>query len=247
MVRRGAVLGVLIAAAALVPGIAGAGGRKDRRAAKIEFSGFLENYDQLRRIDDLSEFVWGYVKAPLILRRYDNVILDPILVYFHPEAKGTGIDPAKLAELTAFFREKILEEMSDVRQVELVDRPGPDTMRVRIAITDVRSVKSGANIGAKVAGAAVGAGFLVPAVEVGGATMECEVLDSETGERLVALVDTDSGRRMMNFKSMKAMGDAKAAMAEWARDFRKNLQRIHEGRLPKAIEKGAVPPASRRD
>ena len=41
---------------------------------------------------------------------------------------------------------------------------------------------------------------------------------------------------MMNFSSMKSMGDARAAMRGWARDFRKNLQRIHEGSLPKGLE-----------
>ncbi len=108
-------------------------------------------------------------------------------------------------------------------------------MRLRIAITDIEVVKKSANIGAKVAGAAAGIGLLVPAMDVGGATMECEVLDSVTGERLVAVVDRETGRRMMNFSSMKSMGDAKAALREWAKDFRKNLQRIHDGKLPRGV------------
>ena len=228
------VLVVLLTAASLSAAWAG----KDKKADRIVFSGFMDNYDQLRRADGFSEFVWGYAKKPLILREYDKAIVDPVLVSFHPEAKGVAIDPGKLAELTTFFRDQVVEELSKVRAVELVDQPGPGVMRVRIAITDLDVARSSANVGAKIAGTATaGVGFLVPSVDVGGATMECEVLDSATGERLVAVVDTDRGRRMLNFKSMKSAGDAKAAMREWARDFRRNLERIHQGRLPKRLEK----------
>ena len=212
-------------------------GKKDGKADRIEFSGFLERYEDLRRADEFSEFVWGYTRKPLILRDYDKAMIDPVLVYFHPESRGVGVDPVKLAELTAFFRDRVVEELSEVRAVEIVDEPGPGVMRVRIALTDLNLSRGAANVGAKVAGAVTaGVGFLVPSVDIGGATMECEVLDSATGERLVAVVDTDRGRRMLNFRSMKSMGDAKAAMREWARDFRRNLQRIHEGRLPEGLE-----------
>lgn len=210
--------------------------RKDR-AARIRFSGFLDNYDQLKRVDDFSDFVWGYVKRPLVLREYPKAMIDPILVYFHEGARGVGIDPAKLAALTSYFHQSIAEELSKLREVQTVDEPGPGVMRVRIAITDVNVARGAANVGIKAAAAATaGVGFLVPAVDVGGATMECEVLDSQTGERLVAVIDTDRGRRLFNFRNMKTMGDAKAAMREWARDFRRNLERIHEGRLPEGLK-----------
>ena len=225
----------------LVVAIAGApaawSGKRDQKADRIVFSGFLENYDDLRRADDFSEFVWGYTKKPLILRQYDKALIDPVLVYFHPEARGVGIDPSELAELTTFFRDRVVEELAAIREVEIVDEPGPGVMRVRIALTDLNLSRGAANVGAKVAGAVTaGVGFLVPSVDIGGATMECEVLDSATGERLVAVVDTDRGRRMFNFKSMKSKGDARSAMREWARDFRRNLQRIHEGKLPEGVD-----------
>jgi len=206
-------------------------------AERIEFSGFLGDYDQLRRVDGFSEFLWGYARRPLILREYDRAIVDPVLVSFHAKARGVAVDPQRLAELTAFFREAVVEELGKVREVEIVEEPGPGVMRVRIAITDIEVVRSAANLGAKVAGAAAaGVGILVPNVDVGGATMECEVVDSATGERLVAVVDTDRGRRMFNFRGMTATGDAKRAMRGWAEDFRRNLQRIHEGKLPKGLD-----------
>jgi hypothetical protein len=227
-----ALLGLLLAASgASAP-------RAADPAKRIEFSGFLGDYDQLRRADAFSEFVWGYTKRPLVLREYDRAIVDPVLVSFHSEARGVAIDPQRLAELTTFFRDAVIEELEKVRAVELVDEPGSGVMRLRLAITDIDVARGAANVGAKVVGAATaGVGFLVPNVDVGGATMECEVLDAETGERLVAVVDTDRGRRMFNFKGMTAMGDAKSALRGWAKDFRRNLERIHEGKLPKGLEK----------
>lgn len=225
---------------AIVLGATPANSGKDKRADRIEFSGFMDSYEDLKRVDGFSDFVWGYTKKPLVLKDYDAAIINPILVYFHPGASGgVGLDPEKLADLTTFFRTSIAEQLAKLRDFEVVDKPGKGVMRVRIAITDLNVSRSGANVGTKVAAAAtLGAGFLVPAVDVGGATMECEILDSESGERLVAIVDTDRGRRMFNFHSMKTLGDAKAAMREWAKDFRTNLERIHKGELPKKLEEG---------
>jgi hypothetical protein len=202
---------------------------------EVTFSGFLGDYSQLQAAGKDVDFLYGYSKRLGILREYDSAIVDPILVYFHENSRGVGLDPEKLNELTAFFKERVVQELSAERAIELADAPGPGVMRLRIAITDIEVVKKSANIGAKVAGAAAGIGLLVPAMDVGGATMECEVLDSVTGERLVAVVDRETGRRMMNFSSMKSMGDAKAALREWAKDFRKNLQRIHDGKLPRGV------------
>ncbi len=224
--------------AMLVHQPAAVAGKSERKAESIEFSGFLGDYDQLRRADEFSEFVWGYTRRPLILREYDRAMVDPVLVSFHAEARGVAIDPQRLAELTTYFREAVIEELGKVREIELVDAPGPGVMRMRLAITDIEVARGAANVGGKVLGAATaGVGFLVPNVDVGGATMECEVIDAESGERLVAVVDTDRGRRMFNFKGMTAMGDAKSALRGWAKDFRKNLERIHEGKLPRGLER----------
>jgi len=220
--------------AGVVPN-AGAEEKKIKKSKQVVFSGFLGDYDQLQAAGKKVDFLYGYTKRLGILREYDRAIVDPILVYFHPESRGVGLDPEKLHELTSFFRERVIKELSAERAIEVVETSGPGVMRIRIAITDIEVVKKSANIGTKAAGVVAGIGLLVPAVDVGGATMECEVLDSVTGERLVAVVDRETGRRMMNFGSMKSMGDAKSALREWAGDFRKNLQRIHEGKLPKGV------------
>lgn len=236
---KGIIVGAVILILAIVASTTPAQSKKDKRAKGIEFSGFMDNYDDLKRADGFSDFVWGYTKQPLILREYGAAMIDPIFVYFHPDAsRGIGLDPERLAELTTSFRANVVEQLATLRDFDVVEEPGPGVMRVRIAITDINVSRSGANVGAKVAGiATAGAGFLVPAVDVGGATMECEILDSVSGERLVAIVDTDRGRRMFNFKSIKTLGDAKAAMRQWAKEFRANLERIHEGQLPKKLEK----------
>jgi hypothetical protein len=212
-------------------------GRKSAKRNKVTFSGFMDNYEQLQRADQHAEFLWGYTKRPMILQGYPKVIVDPILIYFHPDAEGFSIDPAELAELTEFFRDRIIDSLSSVREIEVVDQAGPGVMRWRIAITEIDRARGGANAALKGVGIAAGVGLFMPSIDIGGATMECEVLDAVTGERLVAIVDKDDGRRMMNFKSVKSMGDAKGAMKGWAEDFRKNLQRIHEDKLPKGLER----------
>lgn len=220
---------------AVSPVDAGKDKKRDKKRSKVEFSGFLGDYDQLQTAGKGVDFLWGYTKRLGILRDYDRAIVDPVLVSFDTDTRGAAVDPEKLAELTTFFRQRLIEELSAERTIEVVDEPGPGVMRLRVAITDIEVAKKGANIGTKAAGMALGVGLFVPSVDVGGATMECEVLDSVSGERLVAVVDRESGRRMMNVASMKSMGDAKNAMKAWAKEFRKNVRRVHQGELPPGV------------
>ncbi len=69
------------------------------KGSKTAHSGFLGDYSQLR---DSSEFkgAMEYENPNLTLADYDKFMIDPILVHFAPNAKGTALDPAKVAQLT---------------------------------------------------------------------------------------------------------------------------------------------------
>jgi hypothetical protein len=89
-------------------------------------------------------------------------------------------------------------------------------LRVRCAITDVIPVRPALNAITSVAG------FV--AVDVGGASIEVEFLDSMNGERLAAGVDQKLGSAFGGPASFVRLGQARAAFDDWARDLRAALE-----------------------
>jgi hypothetical protein len=108
------------------------------------------------------------------------------------------------------------------KEFRLVDRPGPDVLRLRAALTQAK----GANVPlrtmttivpqALLLGTAVGLSADT-ASTVGTATVEMELLDSITGERLAAAVDQRAGTKsLLTTRTFSTWGDVEAAASFWA-------------------------------
>jgi hypothetical protein len=108
---------------------------------------------------------------------------------------------------------------------EMSDQPGPDTIRVRAALTQgkgaravMRSITS-IHPGSLLLGAAVGLS-LDTANSVGTATAEFELLDAVTNERLGAAVDQRAGTKVFALiapkRTFTKWGDVKAISNYWA-------------------------------
>ena len=100
---------------------------------------------------------------------------------------------------------------------------------VRVAITDLVPNKPAVSV----AMAVVPGGSLAYAVlpdkynNIGSASVEAELLDSVTGERLAAALDTRAGKKTELFKGIETWGHAKKAFAVWAKAFREWLDQVH--------------------
>jgi hypothetical protein len=62
---------------------------------------------------------------------------------------------------------------------------------------------------------------------IGGASMEAELLDSQTGEQIGAIIEGRKGSQV-SLAGLKEWGDAKAIMDDWAKGFRKRLDEAHD-------------------
>jgi hypothetical protein len=109
---------------------------------------------------------------------------------------------------------------------ELTDHPGPNTIRIRVAITQGKGAKAvmrgltSIHPGTLLLGAAVGLS-LDTANSVGTATMEAELLDAATNERLAAVVDQRAGTKVFFLiapkRTFTKWGDVKAIDDYWAK------------------------------
>jgi hypothetical protein len=203
--RRTGCLATLYCSTVVIAGCATAG--------PPPVSGFLGSYDAFAADPRDSSLLW-WEREDFDWTRYSGVILEPVTVFYHPEAARSEIRPEELLKLTTMFREAVVEALGD--DYSVTDLPAADVLRVRCAITDVIPVRPALN--------ALTSVVAMVAVDVGGAAIEVEFLDSVTGERVAAGVDQKLGSPLDGLSGLTRLGAARAAFRDWAEDLRAALE-----------------------
>ncbi len=185
------------------------------QSSKTAHSGFLGDYSGLRASSEY-EGALVYKHPRITLKDYNKFMIDPILVHFAPNAKGTALDPTKVAQLTDYAAEQLRESLS--KRYQVVSAAGPGVLRLRIALTDIKKTIPAMNIhpGTKLSG-----------VGIGGASMEAEAIDSQSGERVLAVVDSGKGSFMAFKAGLESLGHAKEVIKTWAERFVKRVDDAH--------------------
>ncbi len=188
------VFGLLLALAA------GCGPSEQTPAA--ESSGFLGDYSQLQpgRADQ-AQLV--YINPQADFSSYENVIVDPVVVW---EGKGSDLSDVPPEELQSLARDlgtAMREQLAF--EFRVVEQPEPGTLRIRIAIVEAKRSSAGS-----------GSAF------EGSVGIELEVLDAGSSERLVAVTDS-RGHEGEQPGSSSAGTDARAAFDDWAGRARDRL------------------------
>jgi hypothetical protein len=218
-----------------------------------EHTTFLSDYSRLKPVKDGD--AKEYIDPSVDFKKYNKVLLDRIMVWYKEDAEHKGIDPTQLKILTDYYYEAILRELGEAYPV--VNKPGPDVMRVRIAITElvpsrpemsvVMLVVPYATVADLASGAATQEGDIGGAVYLGETAVEVDVLDSETNSQIAAYiekrlpkkynVDASEGTTEAVKTYSKSYFDAytewnyaKAAFDYWAELMRKRLDELRSVR-----------------
>jgi len=211
-------------------------------------SGFLSSYDKLVPNPDLEHsYVYRYPGKDAA--KYKRVIIDPIEILFSNSEGGKGsmgqpIDPADLQALKDYFHQALVKAFEDAYPV--VTEPAPDAIRLRIALTNLEANKPLASVVTLVvpflwvadAGTGVADGETGSTMFVGKASMEMEVLDSETNKQLAALVETEIAKKYNWTEGVKegvtdylraysTWAYTKEAMDHWAKKLRERMDTVH--------------------
>ncbi len=178
-------------------------------------SGFMKDYSRLQPDSEDESLKW-WEKEGVDWKRYNKLMIDPVVVYFHPDAKNRQIEPDVLKELTDYFRTVVIEEVQETYPV--VDKPGPDVLRIRAAITDLVPANPFVNL---VTTAGMGI-----SVDMGGASMEAMFIDSTTNEVIGEVIDSKKGTPVdINMlKGFTTWGYAKGALRDWAELLKESLE-----------------------
>jgi hypothetical protein len=204
---------------ALVCAMVACAASRGRRGDAPE-SGFLGDYSQLKSLDD-----WParevYFNPNAQWSRYDSIHIDSVTLWSDEATDKLSAEDQQM--LTDTLYKALHEKLSEF--FEIVDTPGPNTIRIRAALTQAKGSKpvlrtlTSIHPGTLLLGAAVGLS-LDTANSVGTATVEFEVLDAATNERLAAMVDQRAGTKVFFLiapkRTFTKWGDVKAVDEYWA-------------------------------
>ena len=187
--------------------------------------GFLTDYSNLKKENPRT---LRYFNPEFPLKQYTKFIIVPIQVEFYDEKAAASLPHSEVLHLKNYMRGAIVKAISD--KYPIVTQPGPDVARLRIAITDLQESKP-----------AIG---LLPnsrmlEAATGGAAMEAELIDSQTGKQVAAIIETQVGDKI-SLHGMDKWSSARGAMDFWAQRFRKRLdeaQATSSGPSPTPVEK----------
>jgi hypothetical protein len=219
-------------------------GSDSPKLGEYQTKGFLTDYSKLPAKPD-EDGAYHYHDPQADFGKYKKLLVDRIRIWFKDDADYKGIDPEELKTLTDYFYQAIEKAMGD--DYPLVTEPGPDVLRLRIAVTDLVPNKPQASVtslivpflwvGEATAGAATRQVGTTPFT--GEATIEMEALDSVSSNQLGAFIETRLGKKfawdegisegVTSYLDAYAKWDyTEKAMDQWAQRLRTRLDQLRD-------------------
>jgi len=196
------------------------------KTESLDFSGFLNNYTGLRPSTDDSG-AWSYRKPGVNFKGYTKIILDPLVIWPHPDSAYGGLDSLTVWKLALGFQESMSQALAG--GYTIVKEPGPGVLRLRAALTDV--MLEHPKLASPGPLLPLANDILIQASEKisgmnaleGEAAIEAELLDAESQERLVAYVEKRMSSKVLLTQDKDSLGPVLEIFDYWARKFRQRL------------------------
>jgi len=152
-----------------------------------------------------------WIKPGTDFKKYNKFMVDSVIFYLSKESENQGIDPEVMKEMSDSFNKELVAAFKD--KYPIVSEPGPDVMRIRIAITNVKQSRPGISAITSI----VPVGIVVSTVKRGATggwsgsgetTAEFMALDSITNDVLVMGVDQQQAAFASRFSKYGSANDA---------------------------------------
>jgi Protein of unknown function (DUF3313) len=186
-----------------------------RRPTPTGMSGFLDNYALLRP-GGPGDVRLVYRNPAADWHRYHSVMLEPIAIWRSGRKSLDPVPEDDLLRLAHAFERAVRARLG--RSFRLVDRAGPNVLRIRLAITEARATDAVLDVCTVPCGEevpATGSGPLDAETRrlLGAAVIEGEIVDAETGTLLAQGVD---GPRRADAPPLDTWADIDRSFARWA-------------------------------
>jgi hypothetical protein len=190
-------------------------------------SGFLSEYTGFH-FDPMESADWIYINTKTDFKAYDKLMIHHVTYFFKEDAEYKGIQSDQLNELTEIINSTLLMALSDVYTI--TDKAGKGTMRLRLAVTDLVTTRPVAGTFTTVISSIVDEKSprkeVKAYIDTKSISIEAELLDSLTNERLAAVIDQKVAQKHKLDKSVQKWGHAKDMFRQWTDNFRRRVYRL---------------------
>jgi hypothetical protein len=220
--------GVLMVIIIVAMGFSGCG---PTRARHVKQSGFLGDYSMLEKRSEKERALYSYINPKVDWPSYSKILLDPIRIWRRSELAMEGApmeDVQRLANNLYLLLKKELE-----KDYEMVQEPGPRTMKFQMAFTDVEESWAAVDTFTSVIPISMGISAATEFITgkpsfVGEVSAEAKLTDAQTGQLLVAAVDRRVGGNEIE-ASVDNWDDVNKIIELWSKLIRFRLCKLRGG------------------
>ena len=197
-------------------------------AGQPKVSGFIVKPPVLKPIPGM-EGAWHWNKPGLQFKNYNKILLADIVIFIAPDSKYKGIDAEQMKILSDTMRATLVKALEP--DYPVVSHPGPGVMGARIAITNVYLGKPKHRIGQYTPIGLVASGAKRLAgksknLSLKGASVEAEMFDSQSGERLAVRIDTRPLRSMKGKPKKMSWEAVEESLKVYGKRFRERVEQV---------------------
>ena len=190
-------------------------------------SGFLTDYSGFH-FDPMEAADWIYINTRMDFKAYDKLMIHHVTYFLKEDTEYRGIQSDQLNELTEIIHTALLMALSELYTITV--KPGKGTMRLRLAVTDLvpRNPVAGTFTSAitGILEEGVAKTEVKAYIDTKSISIEVELLDSLTNERLVAVIDQKVAQKHKLVKSARRWGHARDMFEQWTDTFRRRVYRL---------------------
>ena len=180
-------------------------------------TGFLTDYTQLKPGETSEDAAYKYVNRER-LKQYNAFIVEPVLVHFYEKSKAhQKLTQEEIATFMIYTHAQLVQGLTD-GGYRVVAEPGPGVALLRLALTDIVTSKWYLNVLPQTR--IMGAGL-------GGTAMEAELLDSQSGQQIAAIIDRRKGARVGGGSGMTKLDLARGVIRRWVEGLVTTLDLTH--------------------
>lgn len=187
---------------------------------QTEYSGYLKDYSKLQSTSSPSGApTLRWISPQIREGNYDKLLIEKITFFPKPEP-NPQVSLKTLDEIASYIDSEARKVLA--QHYTLVDKPGPNTLRIRSAITGVKRSERGLSaweilpIGLVVAAASTASDTRDEDVAI---FTEAEISDSQTGEVLGIAVRKGFGNRLNNGSEPLQLRHVRPLIDGWMQDF----------------------------
>ena len=226
-VRKVMAVVMAIALSSFVVSCASTGTQSKKSEAASQTEGFLDGYYKDLQPGPKGGAKMRWLKPGVDFGQYNKIMLDSVIFYFADDSENKGIDANDMKKLADACNQQIVNVLKS--SYPIVAEPGPDVLRLRFAITDLKQSRPVLSAITSVVPVGLGISIIKKGAAgswsgSGATSAELMALDSMTNDVIAVAQDEKSAGFTERFSKW---GSAEDAFKFWGERIKLFLEKAH--------------------